>query len=120
MGDRTCTRWTTACTAALVPTEQWADERSEAIPEGIAALSADGAERVVVRIKGDTVTFELDGGPPSTRTVVERRDVRDSEGSGPFKAQTQALVLVGAAGPELVEGERPSRSGTPAATTAPR
>ncbi len=79
---------------ALVPTtEQWADERSEAIPGGFAALSADGAERVVVRIEGDTVTFELDGETAVTRTVVERRDIQDSEGSGPFKAETQVLAL---------------------------
>ncbi len=50
---------------ALVPTtEQWADKRSEEMPGGFAALSADGAERVVLRIEGDTVKFELDGGPP--------------------------------------------------------
>ena len=79
---------------ALVPTtEQWADERSEAIPGGFAALSADGAESVMVRIEGDTVKFELDGETAVTRTVVERRDVQDSEGSGPFKAETQALAL---------------------------
>lgn len=79
---------------ALVPTtEQWADERAEEIPGGFAALSADGAERVVVRIEGDTVTFELDGETAATRTVVERRATRDREGSGPFKAETQVLVL---------------------------
>ncbi len=79
---------------ALVPTnEQWADEGSESIPGGFAALSADGAERVIVRIVGDTVTFELDGEPAVTRTVVERRNIQDSEGTGPFKAETQALVL---------------------------
>ena len=79
---------------ALVPTtEQWADEGSEAIPGGFAALSADGVERVVVRIEGDTATFELDGKISAIRTVVERRDVRDSEGSGPFMAETQALAL---------------------------
>ncbi len=79
---------------ALVPTtEQWADERSEEIPGGFAALSADGVERVVVRIEGGAVTFELDGETAATRTVVERRDIQDSEGSGPFKAETQALAL---------------------------
>lgn len=80
--------------AALVPTTgQWADDRSQGIPGGFAALSADGVERVVVRIEGDTVTFELDGEAAVTRKVVERRDVQDSEGSGPFKADTQALAL---------------------------
>lgn len=79
---------------ALVPTtEQWADESSQAIPGGFAALSADGTGRVVVRIDGDTVTFELDRETAVTRTVVERRDIQDSEGSGPFKAETQALAL---------------------------
>ena len=79
---------------ALVPTtEQWASERSDAIPGGFAALAADGAERVVMQIEGDTVTFELDGEIAATRTVVERRDIKDSEGSGPFKAETQVLAL---------------------------
>ncbi len=79
---------------ALVPTtEQWADEGSKGIPGGFAALSADGVERVVVRIEGETVTFELDGEGAVTRKVVQRRDVQDREGSGPFKADTQALAL---------------------------
>ena len=79
---------------ALVPTaEQWADEGSKEIPGGFAALRADGVERVMVRVEGDTVTFELDGETAVTRTVVERRDVQDSEGSGPFKADTQVLIL---------------------------
>ena len=79
---------------ALVPTtEQWADELSDAIPGGFAALRADGTERVVVRIDGDTATFELDGETSATRTVAERRDVTDREGSGPFKAETQVLAL---------------------------
>jgi len=80
--------------SALVPTtEQWAEGGSEAIPGGFAALRADGVEQVVVRIEGDMVTFELDGETFATRTVVERRDIQDSEGSGPFKAETQALAL---------------------------
>ncbi len=79
---------------ALVPTaEQWADTRSDEIPGGFAALSADGAERVVVRIEGDSVRFELDGDVAVTRTVAERRDIQDAEGSGPFKAETQAVDL---------------------------
>lgn len=79
---------------ALVPTtEQWADENSEEIPGGFAALSADGVERVVVRIEGDAVTFELDGETAATRTVAERRDIQDSVGSGPLKAETQVLAL---------------------------
>ncbi|MCH8571116.1 hypothetical protein LSI54_07050 [Nesterenkonia sp. AY15] len=79
---------------ALLPrTEQWAEEGSEGIPGGYAALSADGAERVVLRIEDDTVTFELDGESAVTRQVVQRRDIQDSEGSGPFKADSQALAL---------------------------
>ena len=79
---------------ALVPTtEQQADDRSEEIPGGFAALTADGVQSVVARIEGDAVTFELDGEAAATRTVAERRDIQDSEGSGPFKADTQALLL---------------------------
>lgn len=80
--------------AALVPTsEQWADERSAEMPGGFAALRADGAEQVLLRVEGDTVTFEVDGETVTSRTVAERRDITDSEGSGPFKAETQALLL---------------------------
>jgi hypothetical protein len=79
---------------ALIPTtEQWADAGSEAIPGGFAALSADGSERVAVRIEGDTVSFELDGEAAATRTVVEHRAISDREGSGPFRAETQVLTL---------------------------
>ncbi|MBO0595785.1 hypothetical protein I2485_13285 [Nesterenkonia sp. E16_7] len=79
---------------ALLPTtEQWADEGSEGIPGGFAALSADGVERVVMRIEDDTVTFELDGERAVARTVVQRHEIQDSEGSGPFTADTQALDL---------------------------
>jgi hypothetical protein len=79
---------------ALVPTaEQWAGPGFEAIPGGFATLGADGTERIVVRIEGDAVAFELDGETVATRTVTERRDIQDSEGSGPFKAKTQALAL---------------------------
>ena len=39
------------------------------------------------------MTFELDGETAATRTVVERRDIKDREGSGPFKAETQVLAL---------------------------
>ncbi|MFD1846894.1 hypothetical protein [Arthrobacter flavus] len=79
--------------ALVPPSQQWADERSDEIPGGFAALSADGVQRVVVRIEGDAVTFEMDGETVVTRKVVERRDVQDSEGSGPFRADTQALYL---------------------------
>ncbi len=79
---------------ALVPTTaQWADERSAEIPGGFAALRADDVDRVVLRIDGDTVSFELDGQVAATRTVMERRAVRDSEGSGPFRPEAEVLVL---------------------------
>ncbi len=80
--------------AALVPTsEQWEDDRAEEIPGGFAALRADGVERVVLRVEGDNVTVELDDKVVATRTVTERRAVQDDEGSGPFKAETEALAL---------------------------
>ncbi len=80
--------------AALVPTaEQWEEDRAEQIPGGFAALRADGVERVVLRVEGDKVTVELDDEVVATRTVTERRAVQDDEGSGPFKAETEALAL---------------------------
>jgi len=79
---------------ALVPsTSQWAAPNADAIPGGFVALRADGVERVMVHIDGDTVTFDLDGETVWTRTVAEYRDVQDLEGSGPFKAETQVLAL---------------------------
>ncbi|WP_299445985.1 hypothetical protein [uncultured Phycicoccus sp.] len=79
---------------ALVPTTaQWADERSTQIPGGFAALRADDVDRVVLRIDGDSVSFELDGQVAATRSIAERRAVRDREGSGPFRAQAEVLAL---------------------------
>ena len=79
---------------ALVPTtQQWADDASKDIPGGFAALSADGVKAVVMRVAGNTVTFELDGRIAANRVVEDRRKVEDSEGSGLAKARAQVLIL---------------------------
>ena len=88
---------------ALVPTAaQLADPGAGDIPGGFTSLHAGGVESVAVRIEGGAVTFAVDGTDAATRLVVERITVVDSEGSGPFKAQKQVLIL----GPEpLVLGD---------------
>ncbi len=79
---------------ALVPTtEQLALDAAGDIPGGFAELRASGVDDLVVLVEGDEVSFQLDGKPVASREVVERVDVVDREGSGPFKAQKQVLIL---------------------------
>ncbi len=79
---------------ALVPTvEQYAADVDEEIPGGFTPLSNDRVDEVELLVDGDQVTFRLDGGTPVTRDVEERRRIRDSEGSGPFKGAKEVLVL---------------------------
>lgn len=79
---------------ALVPTaEQFTVGSSDDIPGGFAPLRDDGIDEVEVLVMDDQATFRLDGDAPITREVSERRTVRDSEGSGPFKGTKEVLVL---------------------------
>jgi len=79
---------------ALVPsTEQFAVDGARDIPGGFAKLRDAGIDQIEVRIEGDVVTIGLDGTDTVTRQVVDRLELTDSEGSGPFKAKKEVLVL---------------------------
>ncbi len=79
---------------ALVPSvEQLAASGSFAVPGGFATLRDGGIDEVGVLIRGDRVTFTLDGEEAVTRVVTERRQVRDREGSGPFRPEREVLHL---------------------------
>ena len=83
---------------ALVPsTEQFAVVGARDIPGGFADLRANGIDRIELSITGDEVTFRLDGTDTVKRQVVERLELTDSEGSGPFKGKKEVLVLGGEA-----------------------
>ena len=73
--------------------EQFAADVYDGIHGGIDPLSDGGADEVQLLVDGDEVTFRVDGGTPVTRVVVERRRVRDREGSGPFKGTKEVLAL---------------------------
>lgn len=80
--------------AALVPTAgQLRSDAGGDVPGGFAALRDGDADRVDLRLDGDTVTFALDGVEAASRQVKERREVSDLEGSGPFRAKQEVLVL---------------------------
>ena len=112
---------------SLVPTtEQLSLDLDGALPGGVAQLREDGVDLVHVDINGDQVIVRLDGAEASTRTIVDRIEVTDREGSGPLKANKQILVL---GDPPLVLGDlvidRPviwpgSFEGSPVITLKPR
>ncbi|CAN5840711.1 hypothetical protein BH23ACT4_BH23ACT4_09490 [soil metagenome] len=79
---------------ALVPSvEQFAVDSAPSIPGGFGLLRDAGVNQVELALDGDEVTFRLDGRDVLTRSVVDRITVRDREGSGPFKANKELLVL---------------------------
>ncbi len=93
-GDSTGYRVAVGTYRSLVPsTEQLQLDADGDLPGGVAQLRNDGIDRIEVSIGSDDVTFRLDGVDTATRNIVERTDVTDSEGSGPFKAKKQILVL---------------------------
>jgi hypothetical protein len=79
---------------SLVPSEdQFALDVDAALPGGVAHLREDAVDRVEVEISDDQVFFRIDGIDMATRNIVDRVDITDREGSGPFKAKKQILVL---------------------------
>ena len=79
---------------SLVPSiEQFATPEGADIPGGFVLLGESGVAMVEMQINGDQVKWFLDGEEVAQRTVEERMVVRDSEGSGPFKAEKEVLVL---------------------------
>jgi hypothetical protein len=79
---------------ALVPSvEQFAVDGDQGIPGGFALLREAGINLVELALEDNAVTFRLDGRDVVTRSVVDHLIVRDREGSGPFKAEKELLVL---------------------------
>ncbi len=79
---------------SLVPSEaQFELDVDGALPGGLPRLRDDGVDRVEVEISGDQVLFRVDEIDTATRSIVDRVDITDREGSGPFKATKQILVL---------------------------
>ncbi len=79
--------------ASVPSAEQFALDADGVIPGGFAVLRDAGASTIEVRIEDDQVTFRLDGTGLTTRQAVDRRRVSDKEGSGPFRAEKELLVL---------------------------
>lgn len=79
---------------ALVPTsEQVAADTAHDLPGGFAILRDAGINTLELAVQGDEVTVRLDDTAVATRRIEERLIVVDAEGSGPFKAQKEVLVL---------------------------
>jgi len=73
--------------------EQFDLDVDGALPGGVAQLRAQGVGRIEVDIDADQVVFRLDGIDTAAQRIVDRIDVTDREGSGPFKAKKELLVL---------------------------
>ena len=82
-------------------TEQLRLDIGGSLPGGVAQLRKQGIDRLEVDINADQVKFRLDGVDSAAANIVDRVNVTDREGSGPFKAKKQLLVL----GEPLVLGE---------------
>lgn len=79
---------------ALVPTSgQFDSPGADHIPGGFVALSDSDVAMIQMEVSADEVKVTLDGGEAMSRAIEERVIVRDSEGSGPFKAEKEILVL---------------------------
>lgn len=80
--------------SALVPAAAQLDaDAGGIIPGGFGPLRAGGDGAIEVVVELDRVTFRLDGTDVATRTVTDRVVVQDKEGSGPFKAKKEVLIL---------------------------
>lgn len=79
---------------SVVPSEeQFGVDADGALPGGVAQLRKEGVDRIEVDITGDQVLFRLDGTDTEALGIVERIDITDRAGSGPFTAKKQLLVL---------------------------
>ncbi len=88
---------------ALVPSaEQIRIDAGQNLPGGFSVLRDAGVDLIQLRVDGDEVSFLLDGVDTATRQVIERLQIQDSEGSGPFKAEKEVLILDG--GPLTLAG----------------
>ncbi|NNF54239.1 MAG: hypothetical protein HKN03_07335 [Acidimicrobiales bacterium] len=80
--------------SALVPTAEQLDTGAgQTLPGGFGSLRDAGIETIEVRVAEAEVTILLDGAETVTRRITDRVRITDAEGSGPFKAQKEVLVL---------------------------
>ncbi len=80
--------------SAFVPSiEQFDLDGATTIPGGFAALRLRSVSRIDVRVEEKSVTFSLDDGGTTILAIAERKVVSDREGSGPFKAKKELLLL---------------------------
>ncbi len=73
--------------------EQFGLDVDGSLPGGVAQLREQGVDRIEVDINADQVIFRLDGVDTATHSIVDRVDITDREGSGPFKGKKEILVL---------------------------
>ena len=79
---------------SLVPSlEQFGDDVDSALPGGLIRLRQDAVDSIEVEIRGVEVIIRLDGIDTASSNITDRLEITDSEGSGPFKAKRQILVL---------------------------
>lgn len=79
---------------ALVPTAaQVGLDTDGELPGGSVVLREGGIDRIEVEIDSERVTVRSDGTDTAELPVVERLEITDREGSGPFRAEKQILVL---------------------------
>ncbi len=81
--------------------EQLSRDVDGSLPGGVAQLREQGIDQLEVDINADEVIFRLDGVETAVLSIFDRVGITDREGSGPFKAKKQLLVL----GDPLVLGE---------------
>ena len=74
-------------------TEQFSLDVAGSLPGGAARLREQGNDNIEVDITAEQVVFRLDGIDTAALRVVDRIDITDREGSGPFKAKKEVLVL---------------------------
>ncbi len=79
---------------SLVPSvDQFNLDVAGELPGGLATLSEQGIDQIEVDISGDSVTVRLDGVEAALLRIIDRVEITDREGSGPFRAAKQILVL---------------------------
>ncbi len=73
--------------------EQFGLDVDGSLPGGVAQLREQGVDRIELDITAEQVIFRLDGIDTAAYSITDRIDITDREGSGPFKAKKQLLVL---------------------------
>ncbi len=79
---------------SIVPSiEQLDIDQGLGLPGGYRVLRDGGVDELELRVVGDAVTFSLDGEDVAELPITGRLVIRDAEGSGPFRAEKEVLVI---------------------------